>query len=125
MLEFLLGTAVGASAILAKDFIVGDNSSKAAASQQQMQELYTENEKLRNRNKEAERRIEDLSRELQKANVRFKDRDNSADDLEDDLADAKTKLKKLSQQNDELLRKVQEYQRACDSYEAEIQRLKQ
>ena len=119
--------AFGAGAMLAKDSMSGsknNSGTQASTSQQQTNELYAENEKLRNRNKEAERRIEDLTRELQKANARFKDKDDSADDLEDDLADAKAKIRKLTQQNDELLRKVQEYKMACESYEEEIQQLK-
>lgn len=125
MIDFIIGAAVGAGAMLAKDAIGGNKENSGShASQQQTDQLYAENEKLRNRNKEAERRIEDLTRELQKANARFKDKDDSADDLEDDLADAKVKIRKLTQQNDELLRKVQEYKMACESYEAEIQQLK-
>lgn len=127
MVEFILGAAVGAGAMIAKDAMSGnknESGAQAKASQQQMNDIYAENEKLRNRNKDAERRIEDLTRELQKANARFKEKDDDTDDLEDDLADAKAKIRKLTQQNDELLRKVQEYKMACESYEAEIQQLK-
>lgn len=121
VLEFILGVAVGSGAMIAKNaFSAKDNTDQSL----QINQMYDENEKLRNRNKEAERRIEDLMRELQRANARFKDKDNTADDLEDDLSDAKAKIKKLTQQNDGLLRKIQDYKLACESYETEIAQLK-
>jgi len=128
MVEFIIGAAVGAGAMIAKDAMSnssGNNvSGSKQANRQETEELYAENEKLRNRNRDAERRIEDLTRELQKANARFKEKDDNTDDLEDDLADAKSKIKKLTQQNDELMRKVQEYKLACEGYEQEINQLK-
>ncbi len=126
MIEFILGAAVGAGAMIAKDTIGGNNElqKQAIYQKQQMDELFAENEKLRNRNRDAESRIEDLANELQKAKAQFKDKDNNAYELEDDLADAKLKIKKLTQQNDELLRRVQEYKQACESYENEIAQLK-
>ena len=127
MVEFIIGAAVGAGAMIAKDAMGNNNSgnvSQKQAAQQQMNEVYAENEKLRNRNRDAERRIEDLTREVQKANAKFKEKDDNTDDLEDDLADAKAKIRKLTQQNDELMRKVQEYKMACESYEREINQLK-
>ena len=123
MVGFIIGAAVGAGAIVAKDALTKKEPDKQNNSQQ-LNELYAENEKLRNRHKEAERRVEDLTRELQKLQARFKDKDDDADDLQDDLEDAKATIKKLTRQNDELLRKVQEYKTACESYEMEISQLK-
>lgn len=123
MIEFIAGAAIGAGAIVAKDVIAGDKE-KNSSNQQQLNNLYAENEKLRNRNREAERKIEDLMAENQRLKKRFKEKDETSDDLEDDLADARRKIKKLLEQNDELTRKVQQYKAACDSYEAEINKLK-
>ncbi len=124
MIEFIAGAAIGAGAIVAKDVIVGNKGSNRSSQQQQLNDLYAENEKLRNRNREAERKIEDLMAENQQLKKRFKEKDETSDDLEDDLADARQKIKKLLEQNDELTRKVQQYKAACDSYEAEINKLK-
>ena len=62
--------------------------------------------------------------EIQKLTRKANDRAASTDDLEDELADAKRKITKLQQQNDDLMRKVQEYKSACDSYEQELSQLK-
>lgn len=123
MIEFIAGAAIGAGAMVAKDVILGDKE-KNSSSQQRLNDLFAENEKLRNRNREAERKIEDLMAENQRLKKRFKEKDETSDDLEDDLADARQRIRKLLEQNDELTRKVQEYKAACDSYEAEINKLK-
>ena len=114
----------GAGGMVAKDLLLGGKQSDTDRQQRQTEQLLSENEKLRNRNREAERRIEDLMAEIQKLTRKAKDRAVSTDDLEDELADAKRKITKLQQQNDDLMRKVQEYKSACDSYEQELSQLK-
>lgn len=124
MIEFIAGAIIGAGGMVAKELLTGNGQQTNAAQKRETEQLFAENEKLRNRNRQAERRIEDLMAEIQKLTRKTKDQADSKDDLEDDLTDAKLKLRKLQQQNDELMRKVQEYKSACDSYEQEIAQLK-
>lgn len=124
MIEFIAGAIIGAGGMVAKELLTGNGQQTNAAQKRETEQLFAENEKLRNRNRQAERRIEDLMAEIQKLTRKTKDQVDSKDDLEDDLTDAKLKLRKLQQQNDELMRKVQEYKSACDSYEQEIAQLK-
>ena len=124
MVTFIIGAAVGAGVMYAKDYFMGDKQSENAK-KAETDTLYAENEKLRQRCKDAERRIEDLVAANQKLMHEAKQQNNDSDDLEDELAQTKSKVRKLQQQNDDLLRKVQEYKQACESYEMEIKKLKQ
>ena len=117
---FVLG---GAAGIYAKDKLFGAGVNQKAK-QQELDSLYAENEKFRNRNKELERQVEDLLSELNKTRKQAKTSDDEQDDLEDDLQKFKNETNKLRQQNDDLARKLQEYKRACESQEAEISMLK-
>jgi chromosome segregation ATPase len=137
----ILGLIIGA-AIVSKDAAIGavlgaavctvismglgamGMKSRKQAYQQELDQLLAVNEKLRSRNREAERHIEDLTRDLRRANTRFMEKDDTTDDLEDELAHVKSRIKRLTQQNGELLRKIQEYQTACESYEREITQLR-
>ena len=60
MVEFIIGAAVGAGAMIAKDAMSNSSGNNASgskqANRQETEELYAENEKLRNRNRDAERR---------------------------------------------------------------------
>ena len=125
MIEFIAGLAIGAGGMLAKDkFVGGDSSSKSKAIQEELNRLSDENEKLRNRYKDAERQVEDLQAQNEKLRRQFKDKDEDADDLQDDQKKKKNEVKKLRLQNDDLARKIQEYKAVCNNYEAEIARLK-
>ncbi len=125
MIEFIAGLAIGAGGMFAKEKLVdGDSSPKVKSLQEQLEQLSNENEKLRNRSKDAERQIEDLLSENDKLRRKFKDKDDDTDDLQDDLDSARAEVKKLRSQNDEMARKIQEYKAVCDNYEAEIARLK-
>ena len=136
MINFIIGTAVAAGVGAAAGAAAGTLLSRsitaskmspqiyAQGRSQQPETLNAENERLRQYNLDAERRIEELTRELQKAKARFNETDDKADDLEDDLNEAKTKIKKLTQQNDQLLHKVQELRMACENYEMEIAELR-
>lgn len=123
----IIGAALGVGGMIAKDKLAGQNQASGTSSNKlnsEAEALSDENEKLRKRNREAERRIDDLMAENEKLRRQFKDKDDDQDDLEDDLAKAKAEVKKLRAQNDELLRKIQEYKLVCDSYENEINNLK-
>ena len=87
MIEFIAGAVLGAGGMVAKDLLLGGKQSDTDRQQRQTEQLLSENEKLRNRNREAERRIEDLMAEIQKLTRKAKDRAASTDDLEDELAD--------------------------------------
>lgn len=123
MISFITGVVVGAGAVAAKDYLSG-GTDKTSSQRNEMEQLYSENEKLHNRLRDAERKIEDLMAEKQKMSSKLKEKSNDSDDLSDDLEDAKRKIKKLQQQNDDLMSKVQEYKAACESYEIEITQLK-
>ncbi len=125
MIGFLGGAALGVAGMIAKDkFLGNDADNKLQAKQRELDNLYAENEKFRKRNKELEREVEDLLSKLQKVQRDAKDRHDDQDDLEDALADSRSEVKKLRQQNDELMKMVQEYKVACENYELEVQRLK-
>ena len=59
MIEFITGAVLGAGGMVAKDLLLGGKQSDTDRQQRQTEQLLSENEKLRNRNREAERRIED------------------------------------------------------------------
>lgn len=118
---FVLGGAAGA---YAKDKLFGGQEQKNSK-QQEIDSLYSENEKFSKRNKELERQVEDLLAELSKIRKQAKNSDDEHDDLEDDLQKAKNEVKKARQQYDEMALKLQEYKRACESQEAEISMLKE
>lgn len=124
MIEFIAGAVLGAGGMVAKDLLMGNGQQNNDAQKRQMEELFAENEKIRNRNRQAERQIEDLLAEVAQLRKQSKSTDNDCDDLEDELESAKSKIKKLTAHNDDLLRKVKEYQTACANYEQEIVRLK-
>jgi chromosome segregation ATPase len=125
MMDFILGAVVGIGGMIAKDKFAGnDSQSSMNKLQNELNSLSDENEKLRKRSKDAERQVEDLLAENKKLRERSKSNDDDRDDLSDELDAAKSKVKKLTLQNDELLRKIAEYKTVCDSYEAEINKLK-
>lgn len=124
MIEFIAGAVLGAGGMVAKDLLTGNGQQNVSAQKRQIEELFAENEKLRNRNKQAERQIEDLLAEVTHLRRQSKSTGNDRDNLEDELDSAKAKIKKLTSQNDDLLRKLKEYQTACANYEQEINRLK-
>ena len=124
MWDFIAGAVLGAGGMMVKDLLTQNGQQNKTEQKREMEQLYAENEKLRNRNKQAERQIEDMLAEVAQVRKRAKSTDNDRDDLQDELDSAKAKVKKLTTQNDELLRKVKEYQNACDNYEQEISKLK-
>lgn len=124
MIDLLIGVGLGVGGMIVKDKLA-PGGQQGTQVQTELNTLSDENEKLRRRYKEAERQIEDLLAENAKLKKMSKTDNDDKDDLEDSLDNAKSQIKKLTAQNDELLRKVQEYKLACENYEAEINRLKQ
>ena len=124
MVELIVGAAVGAvGGYMAKDKLSG-TSNEVFKLQNELHSLSDENEKLRKRSEEAERQVEDLLAENQKLRRSAKDQEDNSDDIEDELYTAKAKIKKLTQQNDELLCKLQEYKELCASYKNELDKQK-
>lgn len=117
MVEFLLGVAVGAggAVMLNKN---GDKNNNAK--QSEIDSLYRENEKFRNRNKELERKMEDLVAAYEKQAWQIKDIDRSNEDYEDEVDDLKAEVKKLRRENIDLAAQLKEYKAACESYERQL-----
>lgn len=125
MTELIIGVALGAAGMYAKDKFLGNSTTNELnTKKRELEEVYAENEKFRKRNKDLSRQVEDLQIENEKLKRRSNDMDDAHYDLEDDLSKAKSEAKKLRAQNDELYMKLQEYKQACESYELEISRLK-
>lgn len=123
MIELLIGAAVGAGAMVAKDKLTGNSEGDKV--KRELDQIYAENEKFRSRNKEMERQVEDLLAENQKLHKKLKDKEGNHDDMYDDLEDAQNQVKKLRKQNDELTIKLKEYKTACENYEIEVQQMKE
>ena len=125
MSNMILGLIIGAAVGYGGATIInGKKTTESDSIKKQLQDLYEENEKLRKRNKETERQIEDLLAQNQKLHRDAKSSGDNQDDLEDELDTANRQVKKLTTQNDELMRKIQEYKVACESYENDISQLK-
>lgn len=124
MLEFIAGAALGTAAgYLAKDKLTGANSQQSTL-QREMNQLSDENEKLRQRHKEAERQVEDLLAKIDRMRRDAKNDEDKHDDLEDDLATAQRKIKTLTTQNETLAQQLKEYKEAYAAQEAELKQLK-
>ena len=125
MLELIVGVAIGAGGMMIKDKVLTSQEEASSAKlQNELNNLSDENEKLRKRNKEAERSIEDLLQEVQSLHKKAKSNNDDCEDLEDVLQTAKNTIKKLTAQNDELLRKISEYKTLCQNYESKLDKLK-
>lgn len=126
MTELIIGIAIGAAGMHAKDKVLGNSAARdLEEKKRELDNMYAENEKFRKRNKDLSRQVEDLLLENDRLKRQVKDNNNDHDDLQDELDDAKAEIKKLRMQNDEMYRKIQEYKSACESYEIEIARLKE
>ena len=107
MLSFVLGAGLGAAGTY---FInKSQNQASVSSTKEELESLYAENEKLRQRNKDAERQNEDLLSELDSLRRKMKSSGENQDDLQDDLEDAKRKVRNLTSENESLKRKVAEY----------------
>lgn len=124
MIELLGGIVIGSVvAFTLKEKIFGTQDQNTNK-QQELNNLYEENEKFSRRNKELERQVEDLLSELNKVRKKAQIADDDHDDLQDELDRAKKDLKSVRLQND-VVRKVREYKAICESQEAEISLLKE
>ncbi len=121
IIGFIVGAGVGA---VGTYLMKNHDTKQANTSRVELESIYSENEKLRHRNKEVERQNEDLLSELDKCRCKMKSNGENHEDLQDDLEDALLKVKKLTAENAEMRRKLSEYQTACASLENEIKTLK-
>lgn len=117
----IIGSLVvgGVAGYVIKDKITPASDDKTS-NPQELNSLYSENEKLAKRNKELERENEDLLAELQKVRRSARTDSNDMDDMEDKLESAQHEAKSLRKQNDVLAAKLKEYKTACESLEAQI-----
>lgn len=122
MVEFIVGGALGAGIMVAKEKFMGENQNSSV--KLQMEELSNTNEKLLRRNKELEARIDELLAKNQKLMKQNTANDDGIDDLEDELEDAKKLNKKLNAEKDVLASEVLELKKSLASAEAEIASLK-
>ena len=123
MIEFVLGLAVGAGGMLAKEQFVDKDASQKQ--QRQAEQLSDENERLRMRLNEANRHNEELLAENERLRRSSSDHSDKLDDTLEDLAKAKKELSKVQLQNEELARKLQEYRTVCESYKLELAKYKE
>ena len=125
MIELVSGLVIGGLAGVAlKDKIVG-SSSQSDAKQRELDELYSENEKFRKRNKEAERQIEDLFAQIDKLRRDSKNNEDAHDDLEDELNRLRREVSSLRSHNDNLITQLKEYKESCEAQAAQIRLLKE
>lgn len=113
----IVGALIGVGGMIAKDTLFGRQTNNT--SQDEIKTLYDENERLRGRNKEAERRIEDLMAEIQKLRRENKSKTEESEDVEDEIDSLRTRLRRAQSSIDELKRRNSELQKAVESYEME------
>lgn len=122
VISLLIGAGAGAACTyFAKSGVSSSDNNKIKT---ELDSLYSENEKLRKRYKEAERENEDLLAEVEKLRRKLKSYEENHEDLNDDYEDVSKKLKTAISENTDLKRKLSEYKAACDSLEKELGTLK-
>ena len=125
MIELVSGLVIGGLiGIVLKEKIVG-SSSQSDAKQRELDELYSENEKFRKRNKEAERQIEDLFAQIDKLRRDSKNNEDAHDDLEDELNRLRREVSSLRSHNDNLITQLKEYKESYETQAAQISLLKE
>ena len=123
MIELVSGLVIGGLiGIVLKEKIVG-SSSQSDAKQRELDELYSENEKFRKRNKEAERQIEDLFAQIDKLRRDSKNNEGAHDDLEDELNRLRREVSSLRSHNDNLITQLKEYKESCEAQAGIVWRL--
>ena len=81
MTELIIGVAVGAVGMYAKDKILGNSTTNELnQKKRELEEIYNENEQLRKRNKDLTRQVEDLQIEVERLRRQSKSKDDSQDD---------------------------------------------
>ena len=122
MWQFLVGLLAGAGGVLAKDYFIDKSEQKKY--QSLLNSISEENDKLKIRNKDAERLIENLQTEMFQVKERNKSYEDIKCDINDDWDAEKRKNKRLSTQVSELSAQIEEYKAAVHSLELEIKQLR-
>lgn len=122
----MVGIIITAILGLSVGYLIGKFTGQQPSNEKrtEIDELYRENEKFRNRNRDFERQVEDLLAENKKLYRQLKEREKDNDSFEDEMDAAKRKIKALSAENSELKLKVEEYSLAVKSLENEVELLK-
>lgn len=94
------------------------------SNQKEVNNLLSENEKIRKQATESTRRAEDLESELARLKSHSRNNEEKSDDLMDNLSDAMKNIKKLKAQISILESELSDWKAACGSKDAEIQQLK-
>jgi len=122
ILEVILGAAIGCTCgYVAKNTMVSKDN---ASVQREKEHLYAEYEKLRNNYKEAKRTIEDLTTENKRLKKRVNERNDDSEELTEDLEDARLEIKKLKSQIEKLQLDLREAKETIQDYEIKFDKLK-
>lgn len=122
MWEFIAGCIAGAGGVMVKDHLMPNTDIEKLKNQ--LNEVLTENEKYRSKNKELERLVEDLQSEKMHLKKQSQNNEDAHDDLVDDLDAEKRKNKRLSTQVSDLTAQIEEYKSALQSLEEELKHYK-
>ena len=121
MWEFIVGGAVGAGAMVVKDYVANSENKEKNA---ELETLMQENETLRKRLKESERIIEDLEASNTHLHRQLQEKDDDKDDACDALQDALKKIKELERQVRQLLEQIEDYRESYETVKTELEALK-
>lgn len=122
MMEFIAGAAVGATVMVAKDFLSGKSKGREV-NISQINEEEEKIEKLQKRNRELERQIEDLLASNKKMyNQQSHSKDN-LDNLQDKIEDLQSELKRQRAINEQIIQENQELRDSIKSYENQLSEL--
>ena len=116
MWEFIIGSAIGAGAVIAKDTLM--DSKKEMALKEEIVNLQQDYEKLRKRNKEAERLIEDLQTNNERLHRQLQEQKDNEEDLQYNLQTAQSKIAQQEKVILDLQEQVEEYRSAYQSLKA-------
>lgn len=122
MWQFLVGLLTGIGGVVVKDYFVGNSAQQN--NQSQLNSIREENDKLRTKNKEAERLVEDLQLEVSRLKKQRQTNEDTREDLKDDLDLERRKNIRLTNQVSELNAQIEEYKSALQSLEIEIKQIK-
>lgn len=93
------------------------NKSKINDLQKKYNEIINENKKFRHRYSEAEQHNKNYEAELEKSQRQKKSIVSEKEELQDALDDALKKIKKLTIENNELIRRIEEYKTVISAME--------
>lgn len=125
MIYFIFGAAITACILLWKDKLIPNSqANNKDAKQREIDELCNENNKLRGKNRDLQNQVEELVIQINKLKNSVKIKAEDSLDIEEELSDCKREISRLRQRNNDLQRQIDEYKTTCESYENQINALK-